>query len=59
MFCVDYCSIDMEGAEKSILKKSLNNDEMFRNLDEASLQNYLKEIEGNIYIDLFIYVIFL
>ena len=26
---------------------------MFRNLDEASLQNYLKEIEGNIYIDLF------
>ena len=39
--------------KKVVLKKSLNNDEMFRNLDEASLPNYLKEIEGNIYIDLF------
>ena len=42
-----------ENSKKVVLKKSLNNDEMFRNLDEASLQNYLKEIEGNIYIDLF------
>ncbi len=42
-----------DNSKKVILKKSLNNDEMFRNLDEASLQNYLKEIEGNIYIDLF------
>ncbi len=42
-----------EKSKKVVLKKSLNNDEMFRNLDEASLQNYLKEIEGNIYIDLF------
>ncbi len=42
-----------DNSKKVVLKKSLNNDEMFRNLDEASLQNYLKEIEGNIYIDLF------
>ena len=42
-----------DNSKKIVLKKSLNNDEMFRNLDEASLQNYLKEIEGNIYIDLF------
>ena len=42
-----------DNSKKVVLKKSLNNNEMFRNLDEASLQNYLKEIEGNIYIDLF------
>ncbi len=42
-----------DNSKKVVLKKSLNNDEMFRNLDEASLQNYLEEIEGNIYIDLF------
>ena len=42
-----------DNSKKVVLKKSLNNDEMFRNLDETSLQNYLKEIEGNIYIDLF------
>ena len=32
-----------DNSKKVVLKKSLNNDEMFRNLDEASLQNYLKE----------------
>ncbi len=42
-----------ENSKKIILKKSLNNDEMFRNLDEATLQNYLKEITNGIDKDIF------
>ncbi|MEK9885974.1 MAG: SurA N-terminal domain-containing protein, partial [Pelagibacteraceae bacterium] len=42
-----------EDSKKIILKKSLNNDEMFRNLDETTLQNYLKEITNGIDKDLF------
>ena len=40
-------------SKKVVLKKSLNNEEMFNNLDEASLQNYLKEITGGINKDIF------
>ena len=42
-----------DNSKKVILKKSLNNDEMFRNLDESTLQNYLKEISKGIDKDLF------
>ncbi len=42
-----------ENSKKIILKKSLNNDEMFRNLDESTLQNYLKEITDGINADIF------
>ena len=42
-----------DNSKKVILKKSLNNDEMFRNLDETTLQNYLKEITNGIDKDLF------
>lgn len=42
-----------ENSKKIILKKSLNNNEMFNNLDEATLQNYLKEITNSINIDIF------
>ena len=42
-----------EDSKKIILKKSLNNDEMFRNLDETTLQNYLKEITTGIDKDIF------
>ena len=42
-----------ENSKKIILRKSLNNDEMFRNLDEATLQNYLKEITNGINSDIF------
>ena len=46
--------IDMsEISKKVILKKTLNNDEMFKNLDEGTLQNYLKEITKSINIDIF------
>ena len=37
-----------DNSKKVVLKKSLNNEEMFNNLDEASLQNYLKEISSGI-----------
>src|SRR6056300_541301 len=42
-----------DNSKKVVLKKSLNNEEMFNNLDEASLQNYLKEITGGINKDIF------
>ena len=42
-----------ENSKKVILKKSLNNSEFFNNLDEATLQNYLKEITKSINIDIF------
>ena len=42
-----------ENSKKVILKKSLNNIEFFNNLDEANLQNYLKEITKSINIDIF------
>ena len=42
-----------DNSKKVILKKSLNNEEMFNNLDEASLQNYLKEISSGINKDIF------
>jgi hypothetical protein len=42
-----------ENSKKVILKKSLNNSEFFNNLDEANLQNYLKEITKSINIDIF------
>ena len=42
-----------QNSKKIILKKSLNNDEMFRNLDETTLQNYLKEITTGIDKDIF------
>lgn len=40
-------------SKKVILKKSFNNNEMFNNLDEASLQNYLKAISSDINKDIF------
>ena len=40
-------------SKKVILKKSLNNNEMFNNLDETSLQNYLKKISSGINKDIF------
>ena len=52
----EYLNDKIEISDKSkkiILKKSLNNDEMFNNLDEASLQNYLKEISSGINKDIF------
>ncbi len=42
-----------DNSKKVILKKSLNNNEMFNNLDEATLQNYLKEITNSINLDIF------
>lgn len=42
-----------DNSKKVVLKKSLNNEEMFNNLDEASLQNYLKEISSGINKDIF------
>jgi len=42
-----------EDSKKVILKKSLNNDELFKNLDETILQNSLKEIEKGIHADIF------
>jgi hypothetical protein len=42
-----------ENSKKVILKKSLNNEELFRNLDETILQNSLKEIEKGIHADIF------
>jgi len=42
-----------ENSKKVILKKSLNNIEFFNNLDEANMQNYLKEITKSINIDIF------
>ena len=42
-----------DNSKKVVLKKSLNNEEMFNNLDEASLQNYLKEITSGINKDIF------
>lgn len=42
-----------ENSKKVILKKSLNNDELFKNLDETILQNSLKEIEKGIHADIF------
>ena len=42
-----------DNSKKIVLKKSLNNQEMFNNLDETSLQNYLKEITNGINKDIF------
>ena len=42
-----------ENSKKVILKKSLNNEELFKNLDETILQNSLKEIEKGIHADIF------
>lgn len=42
-----------DNSKKVVLKKSLNNQEMFNNLDETSLQNYLKEITNGINKDIF------
>ena len=42
-----------EDSKKVILKKSLNNEELFKNLDETILQNSLKEIEKGIHADIF------
>ena len=42
-----------ENSKKIILKKSLNNEELFKNLDETILQNSLKEIEKGIHADIF------
>ena len=42
-----------ENSKKVILKKSLNNDELFKNLDETILQNSIKEIEKGIHADIF------
>ena len=42
-----------DNSKKVVLKKSFNNEEMFNNLDEASLQNYLKEISSGINKDIF------
>ena len=42
-----------ETSKKVILKKTLNNNEMFNNLNEGVLQNYLKEITSSINLDIF------
>ncbi len=42
-----------ENSKKVILKKSLNNEELFKNLDQTTLQNTLKEIEKGIHEDIF------
>ena len=42
-----------ENSKKVILKKSLNNDELFKNLDETILLNSMKEIEKEIHADIF------
>ena len=42
-----------ENSKKIVLKKSLNNEELFKNLDETILQNSLKEIEKGIHADIF------
>ena len=42
-----------EKSKKVILKKSLNNDGLFKNLDETTLQNSLEELEKGIHADIF------